>query len=91
MKEREVLLGEVEKVIERDRISISIIKNVIFIMIFSLVLYIPKIYVSNQIYIYSIKINKLINEYYSLKAENSILKSKIEKLKFKNRLNMFSF
>ncbi len=91
MKEREVLLGEVEKVIERDRISISIIKNVIFIMIFSLVLYIPKIYVSNQIYIYSIKINKLINEYYSLKAENSILKSKIEKLKFKNRLNIFSF
>ncbi|MEO1923795.1 MAG: hypothetical protein ABGX25_04695, partial [Nautiliaceae bacterium] len=68
MKEKEVLLGEVEKVIERDRISVSIIKNVIFIMIFSLVLYIPKIYVSNQIYIYSIKINRLINEYYSLKA-----------------------
>jgi len=56
-----------------------------------LMLSIPKIYVATNIYYTSVKINKLLNEYYSLEAENSLLKSKIEKLKFKNRMASSSF
>ena len=91
MDEREVLLNELDEAIEEENLSAVLIKNVVFVIIFSLVLFIPKIYIANNIYINSVKINKLLNEYYSLKAENSILKSKIEKLKFKNRLNSYSF
>jgi len=78
-------------VIEESKISITIIRNIVIVSIFVLVLLIPKIYIANYIYFDSIKINNLLNEYYSLKAENSILKSKIEKLKFKNRLNSLDF
>jgi len=78
-------------VIEESKISIAIIRNIVIVSIFVLVLLIPKIYIANYIYFDSIKINKLLNEYYSLQAENLVLKSKIEKLKFKNRLNSLDF
>jgi hypothetical protein len=88
--EKELLLEEIEDVVE-SKISAKIVRNVTIASIFALTLLIPKIYISNNIYIYSIKLNAKLNEYYSLKAENSILKSKIEKLKFKNRLNSMNF
>ncbi len=89
MVEKEEILSGIESSIEENKISNYLIRNILIAVIFSLVLLIPKIYISNHIYIYSIKINKLLDEYYSLKAENSILESKIEKLRFKNRLNSF--
>ncbi|EDM24212.1 hypothetical protein [Caminibacter mediatlanticus] len=89
MSEKEEILKSIDGSIETQKLSFYVIRNIIIAVIFSLVLLLPKIYISNHIYLYSIKINKLLNEYYSLKAENSILKSKIEKLKFKNRLNNF--
>lgn len=91
MNEKEVLLDEVSKVIEEDSLSVSFVKNVVFAIIFSLAILFPKIYIANNIYIYSLKINKLLNEYYSLKAEQSILTLKIEKIKFKNRLQELTF
>jgi hypothetical protein len=91
MREKEVLIEEVSKVIEEDSLSISFIKNVVFALVFSLAILFPKIYISNHIYNYSLKIDKLLNEYYSLKAEQSILISKIEKIKFKNRLQKLAF
>ena len=89
MREKEEILSGIEESIETNKISVYIIRNIVIAIIFILVLLLPKIYISNHIYIYSVEINKLLNEYYSLKAENSILESKIEKLKFKNRLNSF--
>jgi hypothetical protein len=91
MREKEILLEEVSKVIEEDSLSVSFIKNVVFALVFSLAILFPKIYIANHIYIYSLKIDKLLNEYYSLKAEQSILTSKIEKIKFKNRLQKLTF
>jgi cell division protein FtsB len=88
--EKEALLDGIEEVIE-SKIPTSLVINIVIVLLFVLVLLLPKIYVANGIYLSSIKINKLLNEYYSLKAENSILKSKIEKLKFKNRLNSYTF
>ena len=84
-------LEEVYEQIENEKLSSKIIRNVIFGFVFILVLSLPKIYIATDIYYTSVKTNKLLNEYYSLKAENSILKSKIEKLKFKNRLSSYSF
>jgi len=87
MEDKDILLEEITPVLEKS-IFISVIKNVIMIMLFLFVLLLPKIYISSYIYLLSVKINKKLNEFYSLKAENSILKSKIEKIKFKNRMNI---
>jgi len=76
---------------QRGVIPISVLKNLIFIIIFSFALFLPKIYVASQIYLTSVKINKKLNEYFSLKAEHSILLSKIKQIKFKNRLNIIPF
>ncbi len=91
MDEKNVLLEEVVSKIETQSISISIIKNLILVMSFAFALLLPKIYIASHIYLDSVMINKKLNEFYSLKAENSLLLSKIEKIKFKNRLNMDSF
>ena len=88
--EKEVLLDGIEEIIE-SKIPTSLVINLVIVLFFLLVLLIPKIYIANGIYLNSVKINKLLNEYYSLKAENSILKSKIEKLRFENRLNSYTF
>ena len=85
--EKEALLKEVTPVIELESLSISLIKNIVIAIAISLVMLLPKIYISNEVYLTSIHINKLLNKYYSLKAEHTILASKLEKIKFKNRLN----
>ncbi len=91
MDEKNILLEEVASKIETQSISVSIIKNLILVMSFAFALLLPKIYIASHIYLDSVMINKKLNEFYSLKAENSLLLSKIEKIKFKNRLNMDSF
>lgn len=91
MDEKNILLEEVASKIETQSISVSIIKNLILVMSFAFALLLPKIYIASHIYFDSVIINKKLNEFYSLKAENSLLISKIEKIKFKNRLNTDSF
>ncbi len=91
MDEKNILLEEVVSKIETQSISVSIIKNLILVMSFAFALLLPKIYIASHIYFDSVIINKKLNEFYSLKAENSLLISKIEKIKFKNRLNTDSF
>jgi len=90
MQEKDILVEEVSSVLEKS-FAFKIIKNIIVVLLFSFVLLIPKIYVSSSVYNLSVQINKKLNEFYSLKAENSILKSKIEKIKFHNRMNVDSF
>jgi len=51
-----------------------------------LILTMIKIYLSNQIYYESKKVNKIQREVEALKAENVILKQNVEALKFKNRV-----
>ncbi len=89
--EKAELLDNLENIIEEESLSITLVRNVVLAIVFSLVILFPKIYISSQIYIKSVKINKLLNEYYSLKAENSLLTSKIEKIKFKNRITKLTF
>lgn len=54
--------------------------------IISLVLFFPKIYLSNSIYYISKDINKLNAHYISLKEENRFLVQQLEDMKFKNQI-----
>jgi len=56
---------------------------VLFIALF---LYIPKIYISNNIYYTSKDINRLYSHYISLQEENIFLSKQLEDMKFKNQV-----
>lgn len=58
----------------------------ISILIIGLFLYIPKIYIMNNIYYASKDINKLYAHYISLKEENEFLSQQLEDMKFKNQI-----
>ena len=89
--EKAQLLENIDEYIEQESLSKTIVRNLVLTIVFSLTILFPKIYISSEIYIKSVQINKLLNEYYSLKAENSLLASKIEKIKFKNRMEKLTF
>jgi len=89
--EKAQLLENIEEYINQESLSKTIVRNLVLTIVFSLTILFPKIYISSEIYIKSVQINKLLNEYYSLKAENSLLASKIEKIKFKNRMEKLTF
>lgn len=56
------------------------------ILILTLVLYVPKIYLRNNIYYVSKDVNKLYAHYTSLKEENRFLAQQLEDMKFKNQI-----
>ena len=66
-------------------------KNSLFIvfaiLIFALFVFIPKIYLRNNIYYVSKDINKLFSHYISLKEENKFLQQQLEDAKFKNQIS----
>jgi len=84
--ERELLLSEVNEVlIQRDEnVTISFVITIVTGIMLILFLFLPKIYLSNNIYKNSIQIEKLYKDYLSLQDENKILKLKIAQLKYKN-------
>jgi len=84
--ERELLLSEVSEVlIQRDEnVTISFVITIVTGIMLILFLFVPKIYLSNNIYKESIQIEKLQKDYLSLKDENKILNNKIAILKYKN-------
>ncbi|MEA1915544.1 MAG: hypothetical protein U9N30_09560 [Campylobacterota bacterium] len=56
------------------------------LLIMSLVLFFPKIYLRSNIYYTSKDINKLYAHYISLKEENRFLTQQLEDMKFKNQI-----
>jgi len=85
-KEKELLLDEVSTVlISKDKnVTLSLAITILSVVMLVLFLFVPKIYLSNNIYKTSVEIQNLKKEYLSLKDENKILKSKIAQLKYKN-------
>ncbi|QOG11339.1 hypothetical protein [Arcobacter sp. FWKO B] len=61
-----------------------LIVGIIFATILGL--YLPKIYIKNNIYYTSRDINKLYSHYISLKEENKALSQQLEDMKFKNQI-----
>jgi cell division protein FtsL len=55
-------------------------------LVLALTLFIPKIYLRNNIYYISKDINKLYTHYISLKEENKFLIQQLEDAKFKNQI-----
>jgi len=60
--------------------------TVFFLLILFLVIFIPKIYLRNNIYYLSKDVNKLYSHYLSLKEEEKHLKQQLENEKFKNQI-----
>lgn len=56
------------------------------ILIFAIILYVPKIYLRNNIYYISKDINRLYAHYISLQEENKFLAQQLEDMKFKNQI-----
>ena len=56
------------------------------VMFASLIIFIPKIYLRNNIYYVSKDINKLYTQHISLKEENKFLKQQHEDALFKNQI-----
>jgi len=67
-------------------ITFGMVSVIIISMTIVLMLTMTKIYLSNQIYYESKKVNKMQREVSALKAEKVILQQSVEELKFKNRV-----
>jgi cell division protein FtsL len=80
-KERSELLNKSEE--RGEGIGVAELFIVFFFLLIALAIFIPKIYLANEIYYTSRKINKLLEEYEILKEENRILRQRIEEQKFK--------
>jgi len=55
-------------------------------LLLALILFFPKIFLTNNIYYVSKDINKLYAHYISLKEENKFLAQQLEDMKFKNQI-----
>ena len=59
----------------------------VFLLLFlTLIIFVPKIYLINNIYYISKDINRLYSHYISLKEENTFLRQQLEDAKFKNQI-----
>ncbi len=59
---------------------------VLIALVIMLVLYVPKIYLRNNIYYISKDLNKLYAHHISLQEENKFLIQQLEDMKFKNQI-----
>ncbi|WP_294956716.1 hypothetical protein [Sulfurovum sp.] len=71
---------------EPNGITFKMIMIILISVTIVLILTSIKIYLSNQIYYESKKVNNMQREVSALKAENVLLQQHIEALKFKNRV-----
>ncbi len=67
-------------------ITFGMISVIVMSVAIVLILTVIKIYLSNQIYYESKKVNKIQREVEALKSEKIILQQNVEALKFKNRV-----
>jgi cell division protein FtsL len=86
-KDRYELVDEIDTVVSKDvNLSSSLLFLVFGFILLVVLLFAPKIYIQNNIYYESRKLNKLYVQYLSLKEENKNLKQQIEDKKFKNQI-----
>jgi cell division protein FtsL len=86
-EEKYDLLDEVVPIV-RDDINLpgSLLLLVLGIFIVAVLLFAPKIYIQNNIYYESRELNRLYNQYISLKEENINLKQQLEAKKYQNQI-----
>ena len=86
MSQEEKLLEGFDQSEESKELGLLDFLIVVVAVIVALVLFVPKIYIANQIYYKSRNINKLLDDYEILKEENRLLNQKLEKLRFKTQV-----
>jgi len=85
--EKKELLESLEEVQgSYKNLDFKFLITVLLSMFIVFMLTFPKIYIRNHIYYTSRDINKLLDEYETLKEENRILNQKLEYMKFKNQV-----
>ena len=75
-----------KKISAANGITFGMASVIVMSVTIVLILTMIKIYLSNQIYYESKKVNKMQREVSALKAEKIILQQSVEALKFKNRV-----
>lgn len=82
--EKKELLEQLETGYKNLNFKFLVIVLLTMLIVFMLAF--PKIYIRNHIYYTSKDINKLIDEYETLKEENRLLKQKLEYMRYKNQV-----
>jgi len=75
-----------KKIKETNGITFGMTAVVLMAMSIVLILALIKIYLSNQIYYESKRVNKIKQEFSALKAEEMMLEQNVEALKFKDQV-----
>ncbi|QFR49613.1 hypothetical protein FJR48_07640 [Sulfurimonas lithotrophica] len=87
MSSKDLLLDEVGKVLAPlKKLDVSYLFYTIIILVFTLIILFPKIYITQQIYFKSREISKLKAEYDTLKEENKVIGASVEEIKYKNQV-----
>ena len=76
-------MAAVKKKREPNGITFGMILVIVVTMVIALILASAKVYLSNQIYYESKKVNKIQREVGALRAQNKRLKERVEALRFK--------
>jgi cell division protein FtsL len=80
-------MGKQDKKRVTNGITFGMVMVILMSMSIVLILAVMKIYLSNQIYYKSKKVNKVAQEISILKAEQTMLTQSVEALRFKNRVS----
>jgi len=87
MQDRQSLLSDYDIQQRKERnLSFRTLITVYLAILLALVVFLPKIYIKNEIYYTSRDMSKLYGQYELLLEENQALKLKIESIRFKNQV-----
>lgn len=90
IEEKEEILGELAENLEGE-IPFRMVNFIFLLMFFALALFVPKIYIRNNIYFTSRNIIQLQAQLDSLNEENKHIKKQLEDIKFKNLTHELDF
>ena len=87
MEDRQNLLNDYDSEQQKEQnLSLRTLVLVYLAMLLALAIFLPKIYIKNEIYYTSREMSKLYSQYELLIEENRALKLKIESIRFKNQV-----
>ncbi len=87
MSDKHDILEEIDTIIAPPRrMGLGFLITILVLVALFLAAVFPKIYLQNQIYYKSREISKLKREYDALFEENRLIKSKVERIRFKNQI-----
>mgnify|MGYP000576299173 CR=1 FL=1 len=87
MKDRQDLSNDYDSKQRKERnLSFRTLVTAYLVMLIACAIFLPKIYIKNEIYYTSRDMSKLYGQYELLIEENRALKLKIESIRFKNQV-----